>query len=150
MVTARSEIDWLATFTSRLGYAVDRSLIYVKGGVAAGAFAESYTLSDPNAFLTDTLDSTTRVGWTVGAGLEYAFLPNWSARVEYNYLDFGTKAETFSIRPVPVTFGFNQEIEHSLHLVKAGINYKFGGGYRLRPDTAKAATFFGRRRSQFA
>jgi outer membrane immunogenic protein len=46
-VIAHSEIDWLATFTSRLGYAVDRSLFYIKGGVAAGAFSERYTFDDP-------------------------------------------------------------------------------------------------------
>jgi outer membrane immunogenic protein len=127
--SVQSEINWLATFTSRLGYAVDRSLIYIKGGVAAGAFEESFTLHNTMFFLHDTLNNT-RMGWTVGAGLEYALFANWSVKVEYNYLDFGTKTETFSFSAGGENVGVNQDIEHRLHLVKAGFNYKFGGGYR--------------------
>jgi outer membrane immunogenic protein len=62
--------------------------------------------------------------------LEYALLPNWSVKVEYNYLDFGIKRQTITTNLAGVTLGFDQDIDHSLHIVKAGINYKFGGGYR--------------------
>ena len=129
LVIAQSETNWLTTFTARLGYAVDRSLFYIKGGVAAGAFSELYTIDDPTRILTGSVDST-RVGWTAGAGLEYALLPNWSIKIEYNYLDFEAKRQTITTNVNGVTLGFDQDIDHSLHLVKAGINYKFGGNYR--------------------
>ena len=129
LVIAQSETNWLTTFTARLGYAVDRSLFYIKGGVAAGAFSELYTIDDPTGILTGSVDST-RVGWTAGAGLEYALLPNWSIKIEYNYLDFEAKRQTITTNLAGVTLGFDQDIDHRLHLVKAGINYKFSSGYR--------------------
>ena len=109
---------------------MDHTLFYIKGGVTAGTFSERFTLSDAFGFINGTVDSA-RVGWTAGAGLEYTFLTNWSAKVEYNYLDFGTKRETIPGLTVGgATVGFNHDIDYSLHLVKAGINYKFSGGYR--------------------
>ena len=103
-----TEIDWLATATARVGHAWDRWLIYGKGGLAAAQMR--YSLHDqalstaaapppfpPVAF--QTLASTgvftgndTRVGWTLGAGLEWAFWDRWSASVEYNYADFGQRS----------------------------------------------------------
>jgi outer membrane immunogenic protein len=122
--TAHSEIDWLATFTGRFGYAFDHSLLYVKGGVAGAEFKDSYMITVPGVGLFDLgTQSHTRVGWTAGAGFEYAILSNWTAKIEYNYLDFGSKDETFVLsNGVP----FNQSIERKLQLVKVGINYKFG------------------------
>jgi outer membrane immunogenic protein len=124
-VTARSQIDWFATFTGRWGYAFDRSLFYVKGGVATAAFRNNFSFSQPGASVDLGAKETTRVGWTVGGGWEYAFAPNWSAKVEYNYLDFGTTSQTFSEVGIGLTLSSSLEIEHSLHIVKAGVNYRF-------------------------
>ena len=127
--TAHSQIDWLATFTGRFGYAFDRSLLYVKGGVAGAEFKDhySYFQSGLGGGLFDLgTQSNTRIGWTAGAGFEYAILNNWTAKIEYNYLDFGSKDETFVVSGAAPTAGFNQSIERKLQLVKLGINYKFG------------------------
>jgi outer membrane immunogenic protein len=132
-MTAHSQIDWLATFTGRFGYAFDRSLLYVKGGVAGAEFKDNYSahsLASAGDFFDGGTQSNTRVGWTAGAGFEYALLNNWTARIEYNYLDFGSKDETFVFTDSTGSIGFNQSIERKLQLVKLGINYKFGGDGR--------------------
>ncbi len=66
----------------------------------------------------------TRTGWTVGAGVEYAFSGPWSAKIEYDYMDFGTKSATFTggIFPgAPFPFGIKQQ----LSVVELGLNYRF-------------------------
>ncbi len=73
--------------------------------------------------LFDAGDST-RGGWTVGAGWEYAFAPNWSAKIEYNYMDFGSSSPTFT-SAAGATTSFN--IDQTAHLALFGINYRFGG-----------------------
>jgi outer membrane immunogenic protein len=60
----------------------------------------------------------------VGAGLEYAFYDNWSAKIEYNYLGFNTGNFTFT--DVTGSFFLNNSIQQQLHVVKAGINYRWG------------------------
>jgi outer membrane immunogenic protein len=131
--TAHSQIDWLATFTGRFGYAFDRSLLYVKGGVAGAEFKDHYAYFASGlggGFFDFGTQSNTRIGWTAGAGFEYALLNNWSAKIEYDYLDFGSKDETFVISSGGASVGLNQSIERKLQLVKLGINYKFGGDSR--------------------
>ena len=67
-----------------------------------------------------TVDVTnTRMGWTAGAGLEYAFAPSWSAKLEYNFMDFGDKSVSFAP-------GRSTDIDQQIHAVKLGVNYKFG------------------------
>ena len=67
----------------RLGYAWDRTLFYATGGPEIGSLQNTYSLVG-----TDSLYHT-RVGWTVGGGLEYAITPNWSVRLGYRYTDYG-------------------------------------------------------------
>jgi len=64
-----------------------------------------------------------------GAGIEYAFLPNWSAKLEYDFLDF--RAKTFVINDVPAF-----DITQRIHLVKFGINYHFNWGKGKAPVVA--------------
>jgi outer membrane immunogenic protein len=124
--------DWTATATTRIGIAHDHWLLYGKAG-AAWAHT-SYTDNWPGTpfgltgpFFTGTGGST-RTGWTVGSGLEYAFMGNWSAKLEYNYMNFGNTTTTIAgaspfLGPTGSTFGMqnNQQISE----VKFGINYKF-------------------------
>ncbi|MEW6452234.1 MAG: outer membrane protein [Pseudomonadota bacterium] len=125
-VIGRSQIDWLATFTGRFGYAFDRSLIYAKGGVAAAEFKDGLLLNAPStpAIRDYGTKDGTRVGWTVGAGWEYAFAANWSAKVEYNYLDLGRTTEVFNFSTAP-TSSFQYDIERKVQILKAGVNYRF-------------------------
>jgi outer membrane immunogenic protein len=110
--TTRS--DWLATIRGRAGYAVDRVLFYGTGGVAFGD-VEAAAAGFPFA-------STTQTGWTAGAGVEWAFLPNWTAKIEYLYVDLGhaTCPVSSCQGSLPDSVSFNENI------VRAGINYKFG------------------------
>ena len=78
----------LGSVTGRLGYTWGPALLYVKGGYAYSDNNESVTfLGAPVAFATN---GNHHDGYTVGAGLEYMFAPNWSAKVEYQYYDFGS------------------------------------------------------------
>src|SRR5439155_1018208 len=70
-----------------------------------------------------TTDATHKDGYTVGAGLEYMFAPNWSARAEYQYYNFGTT--TFTSGPAPIVGSHFRDDEHT---VKVGVNYRFGWG----------------------
>ena len=109
----------LASVTGRVGYTWGPALLYVKGG---------YAYSDNNETLAFAgapfaLDRSHRDGYTVGAGLEYMFAQNWSAKVEYQYYDFG---KTNFVTPAVLTaFGSTRNDEHT---VKAGINYRFNWG----------------------
>lgn len=105
-----------ASLRGRLGLAMDRTLFYVTGG---GALAnQNYTLFSPfTGFNTNA--SATKLGWTVGAGVEYAFAPNWSARVEYRYSDFGKLNVANFVAPA--------NISRRENAVRVGVSYHFGG-----------------------
>ncbi|WP_197033564.1 outer membrane protein [Bradyrhizobium sp. URHD0069] len=129
--TATSQIEWLALFTGRAGYAFDRTLFYAKGGVAAAETKDSFNLlqmAPTPQFIDFGSKNNTQVGWTIGGGIEHAFAPNWSAKIEYNYIDLGTSSENFNvlIAGAPsTTLTFRQDIEHTLQIVKVGANYRF-------------------------
>ena len=97
-------------------------MLYAKLG---GAWADdSYELNLTRFGLGIVTTDQTRSGWTVGAGIEHALAPNWSVKVEYNYLDFGSKDVAFNIPPPPNVLKIDQE----LHVAKLGVNYRFGWG----------------------
>ncbi|NJO54530.1 MAG: porin family protein [Bacteroidales bacterium] len=110
----KNEATWLASVTARLGFTADRALFYVKGGAA-------WTDIDSTAGVVGIdvyKKSETRDGWTLGAGVEYAFAPNWTTFVEYDYYDFGNKNTIFG--------GNLYKVDTDVSVVKAGINYRFG------------------------
>jgi outer membrane immunogenic protein len=113
-VTCGTSSNWLATFRGRVGYAFDRWLPYITAGGAYGnveatASAAGVAVSSSNS----------QLGWTAGAGLEYAFLGNWSAKLEYLYVDLGSF--NAGIAPVVNNVSFKENI------VRVGLNYKFSG-----------------------
>ena len=103
----------------RLGVAVDRALFYATGGVAFGDLGNSY-VNGING-LGDSI-SHTRVGYTVGGGVEYAFTNNWSIRAEYRYTDFGTFTDNLA---TSTGGGVNVRHHETDNRVQAGISYKF-------------------------
>jgi outer membrane immunogenic protein len=122
-VSLQSRVRGLASVTGRVGYSWDRFLGYVKGG---GAWArDNYNVSAAGVLLDNA--SETRGGWTVGVGGEYAFAPNWSAFVEYDYYGFGTRTVAFSSATTGL-FDFNEDIRQSINVVKVGVNWRFTGG----------------------
>lgn len=109
----------LGSFTGRFGYTWGPGLIYVKGGYAFSDNNETVTVAGaPVAFATSGDHSN---GYTVGAGLEYMFAPNWSAHIEYQYYNFGNAVFT---APATVVGSFTTDD----HVVRAGVNYRFNWG----------------------
>jgi outer membrane immunogenic protein len=115
VLTARNRSD--ADLSLRVGFAIDRALIYGKAGAALGSF--EFKKND-NGLLSDgrsTLD-----GLLLGAGMEYGFAPSWTAKLEYNLVAFSDKDVLFNHDTGPFT-----ETEGARkQLVKVGVNYRFG------------------------
>jgi outer membrane immunogenic protein len=120
LVTSRN--NELGSVTGRLGYTWGPALLYAKGGYAwrdNNAIGVSVA-GAPAPFATT---GGQKSGYTVGGGLEYMFAPNWSAKAEYQYYDFGTTS--FTAGPPGVVGARLRDDEHS---VKVGVNYRFGWG----------------------
>jgi outer membrane immunogenic protein len=120
LVTSNS--DQLGSVTGRLGYTWGPALLYGKGGYA-WKDGNSVNVSNGGLPVAFTTDGSHRDGFTVGAGLEYMFAQNWSAKIEYMYYNFGSTTFT-SGPPAIVGTRFNSDE----HTVKAGINYRFNWG----------------------
>jgi outer membrane immunogenic protein len=114
-----AKVDSLGTIAGRLGVAFDRVLVYAKGGAAWAN--DKYEL---NSAILNFNANETRWGWMVGAGLEYSFTDSWSAKIEYNYLDFGDRSVEFTDTTDQVSL--DASIRQHIHVVKTGINYRFG------------------------
>jgi outer membrane immunogenic protein len=111
----------LASVTGRVGYTWGPALLYVKGGYAYSDNNETVAFGGaPIAF---AFDSDHKNGYTVGAGIEYMFAQNWSAKLEYQYYNFGSSR--FITPAALVPFG---SFTTDDHVVKAGINYRFNWG----------------------
>jgi outer membrane immunogenic protein len=132
VLACSTEHDWITTLAGRFGVTYDRLMLYVKGGVAWSkvTYSASLTLGSPFDFTTSVSD--TRFGPMFGAGVEYAFLGNWSAKIEYNFIDFRDQDYTFPLAfaagPFNVNLNFDTTIREKIHLVKAGLNYRFDWG----------------------
>ena len=104
--------SWLGTARGRIGYAFDRFLPYFTGGAAFG----DVQAVPPPGFISTT---DTRIGWTIGGGVEYAFMSNWSAKLEYLYVDLGT------MRCPAANCGGDTDVSFTANIVRGGVNYKF-------------------------
>lgn len=114
VATCETKSDWLATVRGRMGHAWDRLLVYVTAG---GAFSNVQAGLQGGSF-----SSSTQIGWTGGAGIEGAFAPNWTARVELLYVDFGNASCTTACDP---SFGTTTSVSLTETIVRAGVDYKF-------------------------
>jgi outer membrane immunogenic protein len=114
--------DQLGSVTGRLGYTWGPALLYAKGGYA-WRDNSNIDVSVGGAPVAFTADGSRKDGFTVGAGLEYMFAPNWSAKAEYQYYNFGNT--TFTGGPAEIV---GSRFRNDDHTVKAGINYRFGWG----------------------
>ena len=112
--SASNEVNYFGTVRARVGYAFDRFLPYVTGGFAYGNVKNKFTA--PGVFFTD---DNTQYGWTVGGGLEYAITNNWTAKVEYLYVNLDK--ESYRIPGATL----NTDVETKFSVVRAGVNYKF-------------------------
>jgi outer membrane immunogenic protein len=109
----------ITTVTGRVGYAWDMLLLYVKGG---GAWAHNKYQELDVTFPFNATGSATQSGYVVGAGWEWAFAPNWSVFVEYDYIGLGTKSNVPLTDPV---FGTGPvDVKQDIQMVKTGVNFK--------------------------
>lgn len=126
--------DWYGLVAGRLGYAWDRALLYVKGGVA---FVDvETTVTDPlvnPGFVASSSDS--KAAWAIGGGIEWAFDWNWSVKAEYLFIGLDNQTATgFDAAGVGAqgvgSYGWTHEFD-GVHTAKIGLNYRFGGGAPL-------------------
>jgi outer membrane immunogenic protein len=148
LATKNNSNDFIGTARLRAGYAWDRLLVYGTGGLAYGGtgnnrnnFGGGFTATTAagsinpvsgaagpsTAFVGGVASrgSSTRVGWTLGAGLEYAIWQNWSIKAEYLYANFGHSggnATIFLPGAVAVT---NKNRDSNVSIVRLGLNYRF-------------------------
>lgn len=126
-----SNATFLATLRGRLGVTVlDRGLVYVTGGGAWGTVKTTDTFaSGGGATLQTTSNSTSKGGWTVGGGFEYAFANRWSFKAEYLYVDLGNFNTTIPSSPIFLNTGFLVNHHYTENIARVGVNYRFGNGY---------------------
>jgi outer membrane immunogenic protein len=121
--SARWEMPWFATLRGRLGATVaDSWLLYLTGGVAVGRFEFNHTSAAtvggvPGAPLFAS-ESVTRAGGVVGAGIEKAIDAHWRVKVEYLYMDYGS-------RTLIAGSGFDTNIRLRDNIARVGFNYRF-------------------------
>jgi outer membrane immunogenic protein len=120
----RSTVNWFGGITGRVGVAVDRVLLYTRGGVA---FANN-KFEIRNTSILDGTPSTTRTGWVIGSGIELSFAPSWSVFVEADYYNFGNKNVSFPGDNINPTAPFTVRTPLTIETLKFGVNYRFGGG----------------------
>jgi outer membrane immunogenic protein len=109
--TCETRNNWLGTARGRIGYAFDRFMPFVTGGAAFGDIKAT-----PVGFGSQT---TTKAGWTLGAGGEFAVAGPWTAKLEYLYVDLG-KGTCGTI-----VCGVATDVNFHTNLVRAGLNYRF-------------------------
>jgi outer membrane immunogenic protein len=123
LASCNSQADRIGTVAGRLGIAIDRALVYSKAGAAWVHGAHGLTVaSNPNV---EGTVSKSKWGWTAGAGVEYALTRNWSAKLEYDFMDFGTSRFDFDFTATPGIGIVSTDVKQRIHAVKFGWNYKF-------------------------
>jgi outer membrane immunogenic protein len=114
-------MPWFGTVRGRLGYAKDSWLVYGTGGYAYARLESDASASAGVTSVTLSREET-RSGWVAGGGIELALARNWSARMEYLYMDLGRKDATLAI-PGVATIGEDSRVIQNL--VRLGVNYRF-------------------------
>ncbi len=109
---AQTNDSWLSTLRGRLGYAAGRFMPFVTGGAAFGNIQAS---------VPGLTSSATNTGWTVGGGLEFALVGNWTVKAEYLYVDLGK----FNCGTSCFAGSLTDNVSFTTNIVRAGINYRF-------------------------
>ena len=129
--TASEKLDWFGTLRGRVGATVGPALLYVTGGLAYGHAQLNTNFVDALLFTFPASASVTKAGWTVGAGVEWAFAGNWSAKLEGLYYDLGTTTvaagPTFVGGPAVAGFVRSKDFDLQGAIARVGLNYHFGG-----------------------
>lgn len=123
--------NWFATATARVGVASDQLLLYVKGGGAWMRAGLTRDVLQSGANIAAASLSDTRNGWTAGGELEWGITENLSVKIEYDYLDFGTKTYTYNVASAAISpIATPVSVQSQTHMLTGGLNYRFtwGGG----------------------
>lgn len=115
-LTVNSKADVLASLRARVGYAMDRTLLYVTGGLGWGRNTRNFAVLSCAIFCDSAKADHT--GWTLGGGLEYAIAQNWSVKVEYLHYALGSKSYNY-----PILGPVNANLK--IDTVKGGVNFRF-------------------------
>jgi outer membrane immunogenic protein len=147
------KLDWFATARGRVGYAADHWLWYVTGGAAFARIESNHHYTNGAGLLNPQISTTVvvsnasfnRTGFALGGGVETALAGNWTAKLEYLYLDLGSVTDTFrAVDPPSFGPGPSVNVTHTIdirdHIIRAGLNYRFGGG-EVGPAVGPAAGF---------
>ncbi len=115
-------LPWQGSLRARAGYAAGNALFYVTGGLALAQINTKYITTG----VASSSFSGTQAGWTLGAGIEYAFNQNWTLRGEYRYTQFAGSKD--NVANAANTFWTGNTFKHSVNenQVRVGIAYKFG------------------------
>lgn len=127
------KVPWLFTARPRIGYAFNNWLVYATGGLAVARveFSELNTFSPTSVAATpDSISySKTKIGWTVGGGVEQGITPHLSITAEYLYVDLGTISETsYTTSPFfgnPNMIGYSHDLKLTSHIARIGLNWRF-------------------------
>jgi len=121
--TVTQKLHWLSTTRAKLGWALDRWMIFAAGGLAVGRVSSSFFGQSTDGTFFGS-DDTTRYGWTIGGGIEYAFSQNWFLRGEYLYVDLGKTHFTAFGQQNPI-FSFDTELKTREHVARVALSYRF-------------------------
>lgn len=125
--TRRVDVDWLFTLTPRIGFAMDKWMVYLKGGYANADVSTSVYNTGNDFQRTGT--NRRQDGWTIGTGFEYALNSMVSMGVDYSFVQIDPKARPAFTQFDPLsTTNTGRFSDVDLHLVTARINFKLGGG----------------------
>jgi outer membrane immunogenic protein len=125
------KLDWFATIRGRVGAAITpNTVIYATGGLALAGIWNVGTVLDSTAAVAPLFDinERTKAGWTAGAGIESHLAGNWTAKIEYLHMDFGSAstATADNANATPITLGMNARITDDI--LRVGLNYRINGG----------------------
>jgi outer membrane immunogenic protein len=122
-ITNESILSMIGPLSESAGFTRPR-----RGGLAYGEVKHGFATNNALGSFNNTYVNNTSAGWTVGAGAEWGFAPNWSVKAEYLYMDLGTR--TFATIPsgtTPVGASIDLRFEDKFQIARVGINYRFGG-----------------------
>ena len=140
----KSWLDWFGTLRGRLGYSFGNSMLYATGGLAFGSITDTLTgtvtseqyLGGYSVVPIAGSNTSTAIGYAVGAGFETMLAPFLSVKAEYLYMDLGSTS-LYDSSGVAVSYGYidkgdaSAKVDHTYHTARLGLNYKLNPVYEL-------------------
>lgn len=118
-------VNWTADATARIGVLpMSNMLIYVKGGAAWVGETHTLSASIGGVTLNSSL-TTTKTGGLLGIGTEYLFAPHWTAKIEYDYADYGSHTDSLTLAVAGLSASVPVQTSLQMSTVRAGVNYHF-------------------------